>query len=140
MIYNPLQVSHGEDNDMINQIITLNLQEYGAEGTVEIGFPTFRRRRELNNQLGPYYKAGVDSKGVLDAQKLMDVIKAGDVDILQTLLFVRSAPFPLDVEGFTLFCDDLDAKNLGAGSALYDDIKLTIERLKEEPGPLENSQ
>lgn len=124
---------------MFNSIITLTLEEYGAEGVVEISFPTFRRRRELNNKLGPYYKGGITSNGHVNAHKMMDDLKLGDVEILQTLLFVRSAPFPLDVEGFTTFCDTLDEKNLGAGIALYEDIKKSIDDLRNDPGPLENS-
>lgn len=124
---------------MTNPIRLLDLHDYGVDGVAEIAFPTFRKRREHNNAIAKYYKGGIDKRGALDPQKLMEVMCVGDIEILQTLLFVRSAPFPQDLEGFTRFCDEMDERALGSASAMYDRIKEVIEELKEVPSPLEPS-
>lgn len=118
---------------MINDIITIDLEQYGDTGVVEVARPTFRKQREMKNALSKSMNARVeDGEGVVDATLL------GDVEIIRALAFVKKAPFPTDLEGFTNYCDSLDMKRHGAADDLFQAILGAVSKIEGSPGPLDH--
>lgn len=104
-------------------IITIDLTQYGGEGTIEMGMPTLRRRTETNTELGRYAKPRiVNGKTVMDEG--MDL---GMLDIVSVLLYVRKAPFKLNAESFLDFCDTLDTEEVHSTELFEEMQKISKE-------------
>lgn len=116
--------------------ITIDLTRYGQPGTVELGAPTFRRRTELSNEMSRRMGIEQGKSGLK-----IDSIPSGDLNILQRMAYVRSAPFSPTVEGFLEYTDLMDEQDPGSADALWDAICEAIERIdKGEESPLDSSQ
>lgn len=116
---------------MLNDIIVINLSDFGGEGVAEVARPSFRKQREMKNALSKSMNARVEGgEGVLDGALM------GDLEIIRAMSFIKSAPFPTDLEGFTKYCDSLDEIRYGAAEEMYTAILKAIERIEGSPGPL----
>ncbi len=111
----------------------IELKDFGGEGCVEVGSPTLSMKVKLKNELGKRAKIRV-----VDGQQIMEYSDIGDVEILKTLSFIRSAPFPLTLRGFLDYCDELDKKSVGNAERLFEAISLAAEEVATSPGPLGN--
>lgn len=116
---------------MINDIITIDLEQYGDTGVVEVARPTFRKQREMKNALSKSLNARVEG-----GESVLDTALLGDVEIIRALAHIKKAPFPTDIEGFTNYCDALDMKRHGAADDLFQAILKAVARITESPGPL----
>ena len=109
----------------------IDLAAYGGEGFVEVGPSTLAMKVKLKNELGKRAKMKV-----VDGEQILVYDDIGDVEIIKTLAFVRSAPFPCTLKGFLDYCDKLDAIKIGNGEALLNAIDAAIEEVTSTSGPL----
>ena len=87
------------DANEIKRILTIDLTEYGAEGTVEMRKPSPRREREFLNLISRYSTKGENGMTIKEGAPL------GDIRILSMLMYVSVAPFPLTLDGYLDFTD-----------------------------------
>lgn len=106
----------------LKTIISIPLEKYGGKGVVEVSAPTLRRKIEMKNQLGKLAKMSVALDEKDEGRKVDITLDEGYQYIITNLVYVRKAPFPLDVEGFLRYCDRLDERELGMGELLLDTI------------------
>lgn len=120
----------------IQQLTKLDMTEFGMVGEIILGPPTLRKTVEMKNALGNCTKTHlVDGKPVVDETSL------GDVDIIITLSYIRTAPFRTDLNGFLHYCDMLDEKEVGLGQKFYDKLAMMIKPYQEgAKSPFVNSQ
>lgn len=118
---------------MINDIITIELTPFGGEGVAEVAMPTFRKQREMKNAISRCMNTRIEG-----GEGKMDTANIADVEIIRTLAFVRSAPFPTELEGFMDYCDTLDAKRLGAAEEMFMALSDAVRTVEGSPGPLGN--
>lgn len=83
--------------------LMMDLSEYGVDGHIVFAKPTFRKLNEMKNQSASYIKFEMKRSGSTDA-----TIASGDLEIMNLLTYVKSAPFRMDVEGFLTFMDRVD--------------------------------
>lgn len=116
--------------------ITIDLSEYGQEGTVEIGAPTFRRKIELSNEISRQMTIEQSRTGVK-----VDNLSGGRWSIMQRMAYVTRAPFRTTYEGFLEYTDMMDAQDPGSADRLWDAICEAVKRIDEGgASPLEPSQ
>jgi hypothetical protein len=120
---------------MIEDVITVNLADFGIDGVAEISKPTFRRTRMMKNEIGKCMNARIDEKG----NPHFDQAELGDMEILRVLSFIKSAPFPTDFKGFLAHCDRMDDACPGSADKMYSELQKAIVALERAPGPLEHS-
>lgn len=110
----------------IQQLMKMDMTEFGMVGEIILGPPTFRKNAEMRNALGNCTKTHlVDGKPVVDETSL------GYVDIIMNLVYIRSAPFKTDLEGFLHYCDLLDEKETGLAQKFYDRLCQMVTPYKE---------
>lgn len=112
---------------------SIDLAPFGGEGTVEIGPPTLSMKVKLKNELGKRARMRM-----VDGENTLIYDDIGDVEVLKTLTYVRSAPFPKTLPGFLSYCDKLDEKKCGMGEALFTAMNKAVEEVASSPGPLES--
>ena len=113
----------------------LDMGKYGVAGTIELCKPSLRKLNMRKNELGRCTKTEY-----VNGKPIVVDIRVGDASIINTLSYVRKAPFPTDLEGFLDYCDRMDEANLGSAEAMLNDMDAVIEEIKGEGSPLENSQ
>ena len=120
----------------VQQLTKIDLSEYGMDGEIILGPPTFRKTIEMKNALGNCTKTHlVDGKPVIDETRL------GDVDIIMMMAYVRSAPFKADLRGFLNYCDVMDNKEPGSAQRLYDALSALTDAYRDgAKSPFVNSQ
>ena len=116
----------------MNDIKQIDLSAFGGEGVMEVSLPTLSMKVKLKNELGKRARMKV-----VDGEQILTYDDMGDVEILKTLSYVRSAPFQTTVRGFLAYCDSLDAVQVGNGEKLLQAIADAVAELIEAPGPLE---
>ena len=120
----------------VQQIMKIDLAEYGMQGEIILSNPSLRKTIEMKNALGNCTKTHlVDGKPVIDETRL------GDVDIIMMMAYVKSAPFKADLKGFLSYCDVLDNKEMGSAQRLYDTLSTMTEAFRNgAKSPFVNSQ
>ena len=120
----------------IQQLMKIDMAEFGMVGEIILGPPTLRKTIEMKNAMGNCTRTHlVDGKPVIDDTLL------GDVDVIIMLSYVRSAPFKVTLDGFLHYCDLLDEREIGLGQKFYDKLAVMIEPYKEgAKSPFVNSQ
>lgn len=121
----------------IQQLMKMDMTEFGMVGEIILGPPTLRKTIEMKNAMGNCTKThmGPDGKPIIDETRL------GDVDIIMNLAYIRNAPFRMDLDGFLHYCDLLDEKEVGLAQRFYDKLVLMIEPYKDgAKSPFVNSQ
>lgn len=119
---------------MINDIIIIDLAPFGGEGAVEIAKPSFRKKQIMKNELGRCMGAYVDAEGTGRVRET----PLGDIEVIKAMSYIKSAPFPQNLNGFMDFCDKLESKG-GSADDLFDEIQAKIAVLEKKPGPLDGS-
>lgn len=117
-------------------VISIDMSRYGQSGMVEVCAPSFRKRTAMSNEL----TRRIVMEQTRTGTKVQN-IPAGDWGIMQKMLYVKSAPFQTDVEGFLAYTDIMDASNPGSADAFWDDLDAAIQRIDSgEASPLDGSQ
>ena len=115
--------------------ITIDLTEFGLDGTVIMAFPSLRRQAMMKNALGNCAKIEM-----VNGEQVVKETRLGDSAIIEVLAFVHKAPFPVDLNGFYDFCDRMDEHDLGSASRMFDAMAAAKDRLQEGlESPLEDS-
>ena len=95
--------------ESIKRIITIDLTEYGAEGTIEMRAPSLRKQNEFKNAMGKYLNLGSDR-----TFELRDDLPMGDLEIATMMQYVFKAPFRTTVAGFLDFTDEMEPEMASA--------------------------
>lgn len=106
----------------------INLEEYGKEGVIEMGEPSMRNLTMRDNALG-----NCTVTKMVDGVPVVMETRIGDADIVNTLVYVRKAPFNNTVKSFLDYCDTMVP---GKDSALFKrmkEIRAEIEEGKASP-------
>ena len=123
---------------VLQNSIIINLDKYGAEGYIAVGYPSLRRLR-LAEQTASSMMVTFDSNG----KPIVDASKALEADLLvKVLVYIEEAPFELmSADAFFDFTDGLDKKRRGAGQGLYDELVEAVEKVNAgEASPSPDSQ
>ena len=116
--------------------ITIDLSRFGQEGNIELGAPTFKKRIELANEISRLITIEQNKTGMK-----VDNLEGGTWNILQRLVYIKSAPFEPTFKGFLDYTDRMDECDLGSAERLWDEICAAIERIDNGgASPLEPSQ
>jgi hypothetical protein len=116
--------------------ITIDMSEFGAEGTIIMTFPSLRRQAMMKNALGNCAKIEV-----VNGENVVKETNLGDVEIVEVLGFVAKAPFPTDLKGFYAFCDRMDERDLGSASRMFEAMTKAKNAIQEgEVSPFADSQ
>lgn len=112
--------------------VTLDLAKYRAKGEVVLALPSFRKIVQMRNRS---VRAQVSKDG---AELVAE--NSGDLEVMATLCYVRSAPFETDLDSFLNFCDMLDEGWPGSAMRFYDDMRVAIADLDSgKTSPLDSS-
>lgn len=123
---------------VLQNSIIINLDKYGEEGYVAVGYPTLRKRK-LAEQAASGMMVHIDKNGVTS----VDTSKALEADlVLKVLVYIEEAPFDLmSAEAFFDFTDKMDANRRGAGQEFYDELVDAVGRVERgETSPSPGSQ
>jgi len=113
--------------------ITIDLTEYGMQGTVEMGEPSQRNIAMMNNALG-----NCTVTKMVNGEPVVVETRIGDAEMIQTLVYVRHAPFKNTVSAFLDFCDRMPE---GMDTRLFARMKEIGESIKEgNNSPFADSQ
>jgi len=116
--------------------VTIDLTEFGIQGTAIMAFPSLRKQAMMQNALGNCAKIEM-----VNGEQVIKETRLGDSAIIEVLGFVYKAPFPTDLEGFYSFCDKMDEHDLGSASRMFDAMSAAKDRIQEGlESPLEDSQ
>ena len=118
----------------MNNIKTLDMNNYGQSGIIEISIPSLSKRVARDNALGNC----TDTK-IVDGKPVIGETRVGDAAIIKVLAYVRSAPFPTDLRGFLRYCDKMDEKELGSAERMLVDIEKAALEIEEAETPLADS-
>ena len=115
--------------------VTIDLNEFGYDGQIVLGAPTFRRTSALQNAI-------VKLAGMDDGKPVLANVPLGDMNLLTNLAYVKSAPFytgfDKGLEPLMEFMDELDKKEVGSAQKLWDAIEVNVGRIiKGETHPLQ---
>lgn len=81
----------------------IDLEQYGMEGTVEMGMPSQRNITMMNNALG-----NCSVTKMVDGEPVIVETRVGDADLIKMLVYVRRAPFNNTVKSFLDYCDKME--------------------------------
>lgn len=119
-----------------NDSITIDMAAYGMEGIAVVREPRFSRRKMLENVLGRMAK-------MKDGTPDLSEVDVGDLQVIAALVYVDSAPFPLDLsklDGFYAYCDSMDDKERGTAVRFWNDLTEAVEKIREgDADPLDGS-
>ena len=101
----------------------INLEEYGKEGVIEMGEPSMRNLTMRDNALG-----NCTVTKMVDGVPVVMETRIGDADIVNTLVYVRKAPFNNTVKSFLDYCDTMVP---GKDSALFKRMKEIRAEIEE---------
>lgn len=115
--------------------VTIDLREFGYDGQIVLGAPTFRRTNALQNALTKLV-------GIKDGEPVLLDTPIGDLNVLTHLAYVKSAPFytgfDKGIEPFMEFMDKLDENERGSAQRLWKAIEDNVGRIiKGETHPLQ---
>lgn len=104
--------------------IEIDMGEYGKEGEkVVLSKPSFRMQNNIRNQL---LKEGLGNPDDKESRK----DRQFDLALYAALSTVRSAPFPVTLEGFLDYCDSLDEVEYGKGAEFGARLILEAEHIQ----------
>ena len=108
----------------VNPTREIDLAEYGGEGMLTMGLPSFRRFTAAKNEISRMstLTAGKETK--------MGGISQGDIQIISVMMYVRTAPFTPTVDGWLAYCDRLEQKDPSASYRLFDRMEATMKELE----------
>ncbi len=109
-----------------NDSIRIDMRDYGMEGEVVVREPRLSRVRMADNAMGRMAKM---RNGEID----MSEVDVGDLQAIDTLKYVDSAPFPLDLfklDGFYAYCDRMDDIERGAATRFWKDLSAAVAKVK----------
>ncbi len=109
---------------LIRQKVIIDLSKYGGKGEVVMGEPSLRQQTAAGDAIGQHTTLGKDNKPVM---KGMDLVS---IDIINTLSYVKSAPFKPELESFLNFTDELEDGN-GDSNGLYSEMSQTAKEIRE---------
>lgn len=110
----------------MQDFVSIPLGEYGFDGAIEMGKPSFRKLNDMKNAISNTTRMRTSG-----GQAVIEKTNIGDIEIIGNLSYIRSAPFPITLEGFLDFCDALDYKSLGSAEKLWDRICETVKMIEE---------
>lgn len=115
--------------------VTIDLKEFGYDGQIVLGAPTFRRTNVLQNAITKLV-------GIKDGEPVLLDTPIGDLNVLTHLAYVKSAPFytgfDKGIEPFMEFMDKLDENERGSAQRLWKVIEDNVGRIiKGETHPLQ---
>jgi len=96
------------DANEIKKILTIDLAEYGAEGTIEMRKPSPRKEHDFLNLISRYSVKGDSGMTIKEGAPL------GDIRIISMLMYVNRAPFALTLDGYLDFTDRLEPEMAAA--------------------------
>lgn len=119
--------------DITNRI-TIDLTEFGLTGEVVMAPPTPRRDAWNRNQAMKHAK--IDPRTGRPDLSSADI---GDIEVIQLLTYVKSAPFPINkLEEYYDYCDKVDEEHPGVSMKIQKRIKEAYTKLSAgETSPLE---
>lgn len=112
----------------IDGSISMDMKDYGMDGTVVLRKPRLTRRKQAENALGRIAKVDGNTINVTESS-------IGDVETVTMLTFVESAPFPRDLSNLKAFydyCDRMDDNEYGSATRFWTDMVNNILRLSED--------
>ena len=118
------------------EYILVDLKEYGFDGMVKMGPPTYRQRNKSDNQIGRAHHFVEGKNGVqIESQDL------GDITLYGIFKYIREAPFSTeDIESFLSFTDTLDEVRIGNGERFVNRLIAEVKRIQAGAcDPLANS-
>lgn len=121
-----IELKRGQNMTDIQQLTRMDMTEFGMVGEVILGPPSFRKKAEMRNALGNCTKTHM-----VDGTAVVDETSLGYVDIIMNLVYIRSAPFRTDLEGFLHYCDLMDEKEIGTAQKFYDKLCMMITPYKD---------
>lgn len=115
--------------------VTLDLKEFGYDGQIVLGAPSFRRTNALQNAIVKL----VDMK---DGKPVLMDTPIGDLNLLTHVAYMKSAPFytgfDKGVEPLLEFMDKLDEKEIGSAQRFWDAVEKNVGRIiKGDTHPLQ---
>ena len=111
----------------------IDLAQYGKTGIVEMGEPSQRNLTMMENALG-----NCTVSKMVNGEPVIVETHVGDADMIQTLVYVRKAPFNNTVKSFLDFCDTMEP---GMDSKLFNRMKEVGEAIKKgDASPFADSQ
>lgn len=119
----------------VRTIVEIDLEEYGAEGKIEMGMPSFRRLTEMKNEASRCVRV----KGRGD-DAYIDGLLQGDQEVISVLIYVKSAPFRCDVDGWFRFCDKIEKDDPSASHRLFMRMQGIMRQFEEVESPFAGSQ
>lgn len=121
----------------VDGAIRIDMSRYGMTGEVVVREPRLSRRRKAENAIGRISGLGINRE--VDLSKT----SVGDMNTIMTLMFVDSAPFPLDLDdlnGFYAYCDRMDDADRGSADRFWDDLCKAVADVTEgRVDPLDSS-
>jgi len=123
---------------VLQNSIIINLDKYGAEGYIAVGYPSLRKMK-LAEQAASSLMISFDKNG----KPTVDSSKALEADlIIKVLVYIEEAPFQLmNADAFFEFTDKMDANQRGSGQALYDELIEAVNKVNAgEVSPSPDSQ
>ena len=119
---------------ILDNKIVIELSEYGMDGEITLEPLNFRRRRQLENNIG---KAVHYRNGRMDVVESQDL---GDLTVYKVMAYITSAPFGYGrIDGFYSFMDRVDQK-CGKAEELFQRLQEEVKNLEKGGSPLEDSQ
>lgn len=119
----------------MKSIVTIDLEEYGAEGTIEMGIPSFRRLTEMRNEASRYVR--IQKKG---DEAYVDGLLQGDQELLSVLMYVKKAPFRCNIEGWFRFCDKIEEEDPSASHRLFMRMQSIMMEFEKVESPFVDSR
>lgn len=119
----------------VRTVISIDLAEYGGDGIMEMGMPSFRKMNEIRNETSKYIRL-MKAKD----SAYMEGLQQGDLEILSVLMYVRKAPFTCSIEGWLRFCDRLEENDITASHRLFSRMQEVMREFEALDSPFAPSQ
>ena len=111
----------------VKKVMTIDLAEYGLEGTIEMRKPGPRKMNQLLNDMGSYMT--FDKNG---EPKMRDDLKLGDMQVAMVLRYTSKAPYGNSAESFWEFMDVAEAVDVDKANALYVRLVKTAREVSKD--------
>mgnify|MGYP000949819341 CR=1 FL=1 len=108
----------------IRQKVIIDLSKYGGNGEVVMGEPSLRQQTIAGDAIGQRTALDKNNKPLMEGTKLVSI------EIINTLSYVKSAPFKPDLDSFLKFTDELEEKD-GDSNGLYSEMRQTAKDIRE---------
>ena len=131
------EVREMESNDILdfNSIVTVDLAEYGLQGTIEMAMPSYKRVADMKKEAMRYARVCRDNGDEAYVEGLFQ----SDLEELTMLMYVRKAPFPCTLKGWFDFTEVMDAQDKMQTLRLAARLKSIAADFEAVRGPFVNS-